>query len=269
MHEEHLSVACQLVLDSVPDDFGRELTQLCINGIPVWRRSGDDAHVACAHHGELQSARDRRRRKGKGIDICLHLLQLLLGRHPELLLLINDKQSEVFKLNIFPYNPMSTNKNIDIAGLHLLQCLLLFLGSLEAVHIVNGDGETFKSVDEGVEMLKGEHCCRDEHRHLFGVAHRLERRTYGYLGLPEPHIAAHEAVHRIRLLHVAFHIDGGLQLVGGVLIHERRLKLHLKIGVGHKLEPLRVLPFRIKLYQLPRYILHLALCLRLQLVPCV
>ena len=81
-------------------------------------------------------------------------------------------------------------------------------------------------------MLEGEHRCRHEHRHLLGVARRLERRTYRHFGLAETHVATHKAVHRSGRLHVGFHVVRGALLVGRVLVEERRLKLVLQVRVG-------------------------------------
>ena len=45
-------------------------------------------------------------------------------------------------------------------------------------------------------MLGGEQRRGDEHRDLLAVLHRLERGAQRHLGLPEPDVAADEAVHR-------------------------------------------------------------------------
>ena len=89
-------------------------------------------------------------------------------------------------------------------------------------------------------MLEGQHGGRHEHRHLLGVARRLEGSTYGHLGLAEAHIAAHQTVHGSRLLHVHLHIIGRLQLVGRVFVEERSLQLMLQVVVGRESEPLLV-----------------------------
>ena len=62
---------------------------------PVDRRRGDHAHLAHAGQRQLQGARDRRRGQRQHMDIGLELLQPLLLRHAEMLLLVDDEQAEM------------------------------------------------------------------------------------------------------------------------------------------------------------------------------
>ena len=80
-------------------------------------------------------------------------------------------------------------------------------------------------------MLVGKHGCRHQHRHLLPVGRRLERSPDRHLRLSESHVSADEPVHRPLALHVVLHVDGGFELVGRVLINERRLQFILHIGV--------------------------------------
>ncbi|CAI8413607.1 MAG: Uncharacterised protein [Synechococcus sp. MIT S9220] len=69
-------------------------------------------------------------------------------------------------------------------------------------------------------MLLGKHCCGSQHRHLFTGRNRLEDGPDRYLGFAEAHIAANQAIHRLRLLHIPLHIDCGLELIRGWFIGE-------------------------------------------------
>ena len=61
-----------------------------------------------------------------------------------------------------------------------------------------------------------------QHRHLRAVLDRLERGPQGDLGLAVAHVADDQAVHRPGLLHVGLDLGGGAQLVGRLLVRERR-----------------------------------------------
>ena len=76
-------------------------------------------------------------------------------------------------------------------------------------------------------VLLGEQRGGHQHRHLLAVLHRLERGPDGDLGLAEAHVAAHQAVHRVALLHVALHLGDGDELVGRLLVGEGVLQLAL------------------------------------------
>ena len=69
---------------------------------------------------------------------------------------------------------------------------------------------------------------------LLAVLHRLERGAHRDLGLAEADVAAHQAVHRDRALHVALDVVDGLQLVGRLLERERLLHLVLPRRVGRE-----------------------------------
>ena len=87
-------------------------------------------------------------------------------------------------------------------------------------------------------MLVGQNCCRNEHSHLLAVAGSLERCAHGNLCLAETHIAAHQTVHGLCLLHVGLHVLCGAQLVGRVFVEETCLQLVLHVAVGAECETL-------------------------------
>ena len=86
-------------------------------------------------------------------------------------------------------------------------------------------------------MLVGEQRGRHEDRHLLAVLHRLERGPHRDLGLAEPDVAADEAVHRDRPLHVGLDVVDRVQLVGRLLVRERLLELALPRRVGRERRP--------------------------------
>ena len=63
------------------------------------RRRGDEAHLAHAGQRQLQGARDRRRGQRQHMDVGAQLLQPLLVRDAEMLLLVDDHQAEILELD--------------------------------------------------------------------------------------------------------------------------------------------------------------------------
>ena len=62
-------------------------------------------------------------------------------------------------------------------------------------------------------MLLGENGGRREDRDLFAVHNRFKRGANRDLGLAKTDIAANQAVHRLRALHVNLRVDDRFQLI--------------------------------------------------------
>ena len=82
---------------------------------PVDRRRGDDRQVAHAGERKLQRARDRRRGQRQHMHFGAQLLQLLLVRDAEMLLLVDDQQAEVLELDALAEQRMRADHDIDLA----------------------------------------------------------------------------------------------------------------------------------------------------------
>ena len=91
-----------------------------------------------------------------------------------------------------------------------------------------------EALAERLAVLAREQRGRHEHDDLLAVLHRLERGAHRDLGLAVADVAAHEAVHRDRPLHVGLHVVDRLQLVGRLLERERLLDLVLPRRVGRE-----------------------------------
>ena len=115
--EIDLPVARHLEVDGIGNDFGSEGVNLRLDGISVRRRRLYDAQVAGTDERELQGTRDGGCRHGERIDVRLHLAQLLLGGHTELLLLVDDEQSEVTELHALADELVRTYYNIYLSVL--------------------------------------------------------------------------------------------------------------------------------------------------------
>ena len=94
-----------------------------------------------------------------------------------------------------------------------------------------------EALRERAEVLLGEDRRGDQEHHLLAIGRRLERGAEGDLGLAVPHVAADQAVHRPRLLHVRLHLVDGLELIGRLLVREGALEVDLPVGVLRKPVP--------------------------------
>ena len=231
VHEVGLAAAGQLIGDAVPDEFLVEGADLGLDRIPVGRRRRDDAQVAGPHQGELQRPRDGRRGQGQRVHGRPQRLELVLHRHPELLLLVDDEQTQVLPLDPLSHDGVGADQDVNLPGLERLDRLGHLLAGLEAVDVIHLDRELLEPPGEAPEMLHREDGRRHEHRHLLAVRGRLEGRPDGDLRLAESDVSANQAVHRHLLLHVFLDRLRRRQLVRRVLVHEARLELGLEVGV--------------------------------------
>ena len=94
-YEINLSVSAHLEIDGIADNFTTKRYQFGMNRITVRWRSAHDTHIPGAHQRELEGSRNRSGTHRECIDIYLELTEFLFGRHTELLLFIDDEQSQV------------------------------------------------------------------------------------------------------------------------------------------------------------------------------
>ena len=83
-------------------------------------------------------------------------------------------------------------------------------------------------------MLLRQHRGRHEHGDLFSAHHRLERRADRDLRFAEADVAADQAVHRPRQLHVVFGRGDRGELVGRFAEGKGMLEFALPFGVGRQ-----------------------------------
>jgi hypothetical protein len=80
-------------------------------------------------------------------------------------------------------------------------------------------------------MLKCQHRSRRQHGDL-PPAQSFEGRPHHHFGLAVTHVAAEQAVHRLRAFHVALDVADGSQLVARFGEIEGVLELALPVAVG-------------------------------------
>ena len=235
-HDIDLSVATHLEIDGFGDDFARKCAYLGLDRVAVGGWGLYHAEVAGSHERELQGARYWGGGKGQRVDVGLHLAQLLLDAHAELLLFVDDEQAKIVKFHALANQTMGAYEDIDFACAEVFEELARLLGRTCAAEVVYAYGHVFETVGEGVPMLVCQYCGGYEYRCLLAVDGGFECCSYGYLGLAKSYISADESVHGACTLHVGFYFLCGFQLVGGVFVDEGGFELVLQVIVGREAE---------------------------------
>ncbi len=90
---EDLPAAVELAQDRVADESGGRLGDPGLDRQSVLRRRLDDGQVADPGHRQVERARDRGGGERQDVHLATELLEPLLGRHAEALLLVDDDQA--------------------------------------------------------------------------------------------------------------------------------------------------------------------------------
>ena len=189
-------------------------------------------------------------RERQHVDRAPELLEPLLGRDAEPLLLVDHDQAEVLERDVLRQQPVGADDDVDRPVGEARDRRLLLLRGHEPRQQPDGQRERREPLGERLEVLAGEHGRRHEHRDLLAVLGRLERGPQRDLGLAVADVADDQPVHRPARLHVDLDLFGRAQLVGRLLVRERRLHLRLPRRVGRVREPLGRLALRVQRQQL-------------------
>ena len=130
------------------------------------RRRGDDAHLAHPRQRQLQGARDRCGGHRQDVDVGLELLQLLLLRHAEMLLLVDDEEPEMGEPDILGEQRVGADDDVEPAVGELLFDLARVLGGDQPRQLRNAQRQPGKALGEAAVMLPGEQGRRHDHRDL-------------------------------------------------------------------------------------------------------
>ena len=155
------------------------------------------------------------------------LLEPLLRRDPEPLLLVHHDQAQVLERDVLRQQPVRPDDDVHAARREPRDRRLLLLRAHEPRQQLDGERERREPLRERGEVLPCQHGRRHEDRDLLAVLGRLERGPQRHLGLAVAHVAHDQPVHRLAGLHVDLDLDGGPQLVRRLLVRERRLHLGL------------------------------------------
>ena len=174
----------------------------------------------------------------------------------EALLFVDHQQSEIAELDVLRQQPMRADDDVDLARGQVDQRFLLLGLAAEAAHHVDADGKAGEALLQRLLMLKRQHGGRRQKRDLLAVHHRLERGAHRDFGLAVADVAAQQAVHRRRRLHVLLDVgDRGL-LIRRQLVFERVLELLLPVRIGAERMARHRLARGVELEQLLRHVAH-------------
>src|SRR3954470_17241963 len=229
--EERLAAARLLALQRLADELLVVLADVGLHRAPALGRRLDDADVAHPGQRHLQRARDRRGAHRDDVDLELELSEQLLLLDAEALLLVDDDQADVLAAQVAAEEPVRADEDVDRARVERGDRLALLLGRAEAADVLDREGVVLEALGERAEVLLGENRGRREDEDLLAVVGRLERGAQRDLRLAVADVAADEAVHRLRALHVALDLLDRLALVGRLLPREVRLELAQPVGV--------------------------------------
>ncbi len=227
VYEVHLPAALDLANDGLADHTLVELGYIRLDGQAVLGRGLDGGHVPNPAEGHVQRPRDGRRCEGQHVDLAAHLLEPFLVRHAEPLLFVDDDEAEVLEPYVLLEQPVRPDDDVDGAVGEPLHDLALLAFRPEAAQHLDANGKRREPARKRLEVLLGEDGRRHQHRHLRAVGDGLERRAHRDLRLPVAHVAAHQAVHRLRPLHVELDLSERGELVGRLDVRERSLELLL------------------------------------------
>ena len=218
--EETLPAPRQLVANGRADELFIERHQPGLHGQPVGRRGLDQGQIAQAQEAHLERARDRGGRERQAVDRLLDRLDPLLLAHAESVLLIDDQQAEVAKLDVALQQPVRADDDVHAARGQFLADLLQVGGGAEPAHQLDAHRKGGEAPGEGPGVLPREQRGRHQDSHLFAVHGDLEGGPHGDLGLAVADVAADQQVHGMRLLQRLGDLLDRPLLVGCFLILE-------------------------------------------------
>ena len=115
----------------------------------------------------------------------------------EAVLLSDNDQTHIVKvLRVLQY-AVGADDDVDSPGTHSFDNRFYFLGALEAGQHLDAHRPVGKAVAEGLAVLLGQQCRRDEYHDLLAVVHGCKAGSQGNLGLAEADVTAHHAIHRL------------------------------------------------------------------------
>src|SRR5574344_1606296 len=110
IHKKYLSSTRKLKHYCISYYFLIKCSYFCCYWLTIRWSSSNNRKVSCSHKRELKCSWYWCCSKSKCVYIYFHLLYLLFYSNAKLLFFINDKQTKVFKMHIFTYYSVSSNK---------------------------------------------------------------------------------------------------------------------------------------------------------------
>ena len=117
---KHLSAAPQLSPDGFADKHLVVFGDVGLHRHAVLRRFLEHRHIADARQRHIQRARNGGRRQRQAVDSDRKLLEPLLVRHTEALLLVDNHQTEIFEADILLQQAVRADDHIDFPAVQIL-----------------------------------------------------------------------------------------------------------------------------------------------------
>ena len=162
------------------------------------------------------SVRGSGRRQREHVHVALQLLQTLLVRDPEVLLLIDDQQAQVAELELLGEQGVRTDDDVDRAVSEPGLGLLRVLRGDQPRQLADAYRQAGEAIAEGSKVLSAEQGGRHHHRDLPAVHCGYEGGAQRHLGLAETDIAADQPVGRPAAAQVLEHVADGARLIFGL-----------------------------------------------------
>ena len=149
--------------------------------------------------------------------------------HAEALLLIDNDEAEIFKNDILRNDAVRSDYDINTSFTERFDDLLLLRCGAVATEEFDRDRILAHTLTEILPVLLSQHSRRGDDHSLFAARHRFEGRTDGDFSFPKADIAANQAIHRARRLHVRLGIPDRLELIRRLSEMKRTLELLLPV----------------------------------------
>ena len=226
---------------------------------PVFRGFFDVGHIADAAHGHVQRTGDRGCGKRQYVHAAGKLLDVLLVRHAEALLLIHHQKAEVFELHVLGQQAVGADDQVAFSGLQVFDGPAVLPADAHPAQLADFHREAEKALHCGLIVLLGQNRGRDQDRGLFSVQDAFHYRPEGHLGLSEAHVAAEQTVHRDGGLHILLDLGCTAELIVRLRIGEVFFKFPLPAAVRRECITRQPLPLGVEGDQLPCHVLRRAL----------
>ena len=263
----HLTTACQFPADCLPYHLIVIFHHIRLDRCTVLWCFFQNTHIPDSDQTHVKSSRNRRRCQSQDIDILFHLLNLFFVGNTKALFLIDDQQSQIFKLHIFGQHPMGADQDIHQTFFQILDRLFLLTGGTEPAQKVHAHRKILHPLYKCIVMLLCKDRGRNQINHLFSLLDRLKCHTDRNLRLPIAHISADQPIHDLRALHILLCRLDRLQLILRLFKWKHLFKFPLPYRIRSIAESGFLLSGCIQCHQIFCDILYSSADLRLGLLP--
>ena len=122
--------------------------------------------------------------------------------HAKAVLFVHNQQAQVFVFNRCAQQLVRTHHNVYAAIGQAFDSCGNFFATAKAAHLHNFDGPFAKTIGQRSVVLFGQQRGGREDGHLLAARHCDKRGAQSYLSFTKADVAAHQAVHRLRAVHV-------------------------------------------------------------------